>query len=102
MGEGFPNVVGEMMACGVPCAVTNVGDTASLVGDTGRVVPPKDPEALGGALSSLIELGGPQRQQLGALARKRVEESFSIQSMVNAFQTVWREVADLRNPGSGP
>ena len=48
--EGLSNVIGEGMACGVRCVVTNVGDSAWLVGDRGEVVPPKDPVALKNAI----------------------------------------------------
>ncbi|MCJ7708179.1 MAG: glycosyltransferase, partial [Anaerolineales bacterium] len=81
--EAFPLVVGEAMASGVPCVVTDVGDSAEIVGTTGLVVPPGDPEALAAAWRDLIE-GGPElRGRLGELARQRVEERYSLQASVS-------------------
>ncbi len=81
------------MACGVPCAVTDVGDSADLVGDTGRVVMPRDPGALAGAIGELLELGEDGRRALGQLARARIEEKFSIQSVAARYQALYREIA---------
>ena len=75
ISEGFPNAVGEAMACAKPCVVTDVGDCSYLVGDTGLVVPSRDPEALAAAWSKLLE---PElRRVLSSAVRARLVENFS-------------------------
>lgn len=91
-GEGFPLAVGEAMSCGVPCVVTDVGDSAWLVGDTGRVVPPRDPEGLCTAWLELIEMGTLARRELGARARQRIKDNFSLESVVQKYQQVYEDV----------
>ncbi len=95
--EGFPNVVGEAMACGVPCVVTDAGGTAELVGETGIVVPPRDPEALAAGLVRLIEAGPEIRAQVGAAARQRIEHKFGLDVVVARYQTLYQElIKDVR------
>jgi glycosyltransferase involved in cell wall biosynthesis len=90
--ESFPNVIGEAMACGVPCAVTDVGDAALLVGETGRVVPPRDSEALAAAWGDLISLGAEGRKALGKAARSRVLECFRLESVVTQYESLYDSV----------
>jgi len=90
--EGFPNVVGEAMSCAVPCVVTDVGDSVWLVGDTGRVVPPQDPEVLAAGWESLVGLGPEGRCELGAAARSRVIDRYSVTSMVKQYELLYQTV----------
>lgn len=92
-GEGFPNVVGEAMATGVPCAVTDVGDAAWVVGDIGQVVPPSDPDALAAALGKLIALGTGARAQLGEKARARIIDNFAIDQIVKRYDALYQQIA---------
>ena len=92
-GEAFPNVVGEAMASGVPCAVTDVGDSAYIVGDTGIVVPPGDLEGLAHAIASLLEMPAEALWILGARARARVAEHFEIGKIVRRYEAFYRELA---------
>jgi glycosyltransferase involved in cell wall biosynthesis len=78
-GEGFSNAVAEAMACARPCVVTDVGDSALVVGDTGLVVPPRDPQALAVALTSALDRLG---SDAGSRARERVVNGFSVARMV--------------------
>jgi glycosyltransferase involved in cell wall biosynthesis len=84
-GESFPVIVGEAMSCAVPCVVTDVGDSAWMVSDTGRVVPPRDPGALAAACDVLLELGPQGRRALGQAARRRVADLFSLSSVVAKY-----------------
>lgn len=98
-GEGFPNVVGEAMACEVPCVVTRVGDAARIVGDTGRVVAPREPGKLAAAVIDLIDLGPESRHWLGKEARARIVSRYSLDRVVKAYESLYlstREPKDAR------
>jgi len=92
-GEAFPLVLGEAMASGVPCAVTDVGDSAYIVGDTGRVVFAGDMEGLAHAIGSLLEMPAEALQILGARARARVAEHFEIGNIVRRYEAFYQELA---------
>lgn len=91
-GEGFANVIGEAMSCGVPCVVTDVGDSGWIVGNTGRIVPPRDLEALANAWKELIDLGAEGRETLGSAARARIIEYFSLDSVVAQYERLYESV----------
>jgi glycosyltransferase involved in cell wall biosynthesis len=94
--EAFPLVIGEAMACGTPCVVTNVGDSALMVGETGRVVAPRNPDALADAWRELIEVGPGIRRQLGITARARVEQHFALSGIVERYQAIYTEVTGAK------
>jgi len=81
-GEGFSNVIGEAMACGRICVVTDVGDSSLIVGETGEVIPPGDPCALVEAWKKVIGLSPKERQAQEEKARKRILENFTIERML--------------------
>jgi glycosyltransferase involved in cell wall biosynthesis len=83
--EGFPNAVGEAMACAVPCVVTDAGDSAIIVGDTGFVSSSENPQALATNLISCIES---DRAHLGLRARRRIEENWSVRQLAEETENV--------------
>lgn len=92
-GEAMPLVIGEAMASGVPCVVTDVGDSARLVGTTGRVVPAGDAEALAGAVCSMLGLVPSALADLGGAARRRITEHFELTSTVQQYESLYSRLA---------
>jgi glycosyltransferase involved in cell wall biosynthesis len=90
--EAFPIVIGEAMACETPCVVTDVGDSALIVGQTGIVVPPSDPHALAEAWRKLIVAGAEVRRRLGMAARRRVQQHFALPAIVERHQAIYDEL----------
>jgi glycosyltransferase involved in cell wall biosynthesis len=92
LGEGSSNVVAEAMACGTPCVATDVGDASLILQNTGKVVPPKQPQAIAEACRNLLSLPADQRGQLRVMARARVEDCFSPLTIVARFEKLYEEL----------
>lgn len=89
-GEGFPNVLIEAMACGVPCAVTDVGDSRAIVGEVGVAVPVQDPAALAAGIGQLL---AGDRESLRQRARARVLAEYTLQRMCERYQDFYAALA---------
>jgi glycosyltransferase involved in cell wall biosynthesis len=92
-GEGFSNAIGEAMACGVPCVVTDRGDSAAIVADTGIAVAASDPAAMASAIGALVAAGSEGRRTLGEAARRRVQERYSLDAVVAQYESLYEALA---------
>jgi glycosyltransferase involved in cell wall biosynthesis len=92
LGEAFPNVLAESMACGTPCVSTEVGDAALIVGETGWIVPPQSPEGLANGMFEALRcfVSDKAKWNLRKLhARERVVDNFSIDKLVYSYTSLW-------------
>jgi glycosyltransferase involved in cell wall biosynthesis len=94
-GEAFPLIVGESMSSGIPCVVTDVGDSAAIVGETGRIVPPRNPTALASGWEELIALGAEGKEKLGKLARQKIIGDFALKSVVARYEKLYDRALDI-------
>lgn len=98
--EASPLVVGEAMACGVPCVITDVGDGPSLVADTGRIVPPSDPRALADGTVEVLGMEPDARAAIGKAARNRIAEHFDLSDSVRAYEDLYSRLRGGRSSGA--
>lgn len=89
--EGFPNVLVEAMASGLPCISTDVGDAKYIVQDLGSIVPPRNAQALAEAILSYLHKTEAEKQALKQAARERVEQNFSIATVSRQYMQVWSQ-----------
>jgi glycosyltransferase involved in cell wall biosynthesis len=90
--EAFPNVIGEAMACGAVCVVTDVGDSAYIVGDAGISVAPRSPEDLANGWMRVFEMDDQTRGAFGRSARERIEHKFSLPVVASQYEDLYLEV----------
>jgi glycosyltransferase involved in cell wall biosynthesis len=92
-GEGFSNAVAEGMSTGLIPVSTDVGDARSIVGDTGHVVPARDPAAMADVISRVMALSAADRLAQGLRARARISEHFSMAAAVDQYERLYLSVA---------
>lgn len=101
LGESFPNALAEALACGVPCVSTEVGESRSLVGETGWLIPPGDSEKLAAALTAALAESPESLARRGAETRARILERFDLSRVVSWYEDLYDAVAADR-PWGGP
>lgn len=93
-GEGFPNVVGEAMACGIPTIVTDVGDAAHLVQTSAQIIPPQDVDKLTLALKRVLALSSQERKAIGQEGRQRILTAYSLSAMRQRYASFYKSLFD--------
>lgn len=100
IGEAFPNVLGEAMACGVPCVVTDVGDSTEIIGKSGRGVQTGDMQGLATHVVELLRLPPEKMSALGRLARARVETHYEIGRVTRLYESFYHRLIQRELKGN--
>ena len=92
-GEGFPNIIGEAMACGVPIVTTDVGDAAVVMAGAGLVIPPADAPALAAAWRGLLEMPAEKRASAAERSRARIQHQYEIRKIAGLYEHLYQEIS---------
>lgn len=90
--ESFPLVLGEALAAGVPVVATDVGESRQIVADSGRLVPPRNAEALAAGVNELLALEPAAWAALSLTARARVERTFALPVVAGRFVALYQSL----------
>ena len=102
VSEAFSNSIGEALCCGVPCVVTDVGDSAWLIDDAGYAVPPQDVDSLANACLRFLTASSAERDALSHRARQRMEHSFDIHVIARQYRDIWQEIISTNTASRSP
>jgi glycosyltransferase involved in cell wall biosynthesis len=94
--EGFPNVIGEAMACGVPCVATDAGDSRLIVGDTGKILPIGDVAGVVDGVLQLMDAGPDDRARRSVMCRERIANHFQLGHIAERYAEFYRELEERR------
>ena len=97
ISEGFPNVIAEAMACGVPCVTTDAGDARLLIGDTGMVINKSSPRNLCEAWELMVRLSPNIRREMGLMARERIMHLFTLKQTTESYESLYREIINSKS-----
>jgi len=95
-GEGFPNVIGEAMAIGLPCVATDIGDISTIIGNTGVVVSPHNKEALASGIERLLLMPEEERRMLGANAQAQINANFKLEVIVKEYIELYENLVSRK------
>lgn len=87
--EGFPNVVGEAMSCGVPCVCTRVGEVPALLGDAGFLSEVGDADSIARHLQVIARLDPERRRAISTAARERIRDHYSIDDVMESYMNLY-------------
>ena len=94
-GEGFPNAIGEAMACEVPVVATDVGDATAIVGDTGVIIRDATPAAIATAWQAVLDMPASRRRRLGEAARRRISDRYELKTIAAQYAALYRGLATM-------